>query len=94
MYGLYFSFTIKDAFIIVFTIEQSPTLGAHTDAHGCDIIVHGWAWVGIGLVHPCIQLQIGVKFSYAGNTLTKKRFGLKRAIVNNLLFVRSNQDLV
>jgi hypothetical protein len=32
-----------------------------THAHGCDIIVHGWAWVGIGCVHPCIQLQIGVK---------------------------------
>jgi hypothetical protein len=29
--------------------------------HGCDAIVHGWAWVGIGFVHPCIQLQIGVK---------------------------------
>ena len=34
--------------------HQSPTLGAHTHAHscpwvlgghGCDIIVHGWAWV-------------------------------------------------
>jgi hypothetical protein len=21
----------------------------------------GWAWVGINFVHPCIQLQIGVK---------------------------------
>jgi hypothetical protein len=21
----------------------------------------GWAWVGISFVHPCIQLQIGVK---------------------------------
>jgi hypothetical protein len=54
--------------------HQSPTLGAHThayahahpypwvlDGHGCDIIVHGWAWVGIGFVLPCIQLQIGVK---------------------------------
>jgi hypothetical protein len=30
--------------------------------HECDIIIHGWAWVGIGFVHPCIQLQIGVKF--------------------------------
>jgi hypothetical protein len=20
----------------------------------------GWAWVGMGFVHPCIQLQIGV----------------------------------
>jgi hypothetical protein len=29
--------------------------------HGCDITVHGWALVGIGFVHPCIQLQIGVK---------------------------------
>jgi hypothetical protein len=26
-----------------------------------DVIVHGWAWVGIGFVHPCIQLQIIVK---------------------------------
>jgi hypothetical protein len=43
---------------------HSPTLGAHTHAHAhgfCDVIVHGWAWVGIGFVHPCIQLQIGVK---------------------------------
>jgi hypothetical protein len=62
---------------------QSPTLGAHTHthAHGCDVIVHGWAWVGMGghgcdilswvgmgghgggirFMHPCIQLQIGVK---------------------------------
>jgi hypothetical protein len=22
----------------------------------------GWAWVGMGFVHPCIQLQIEVKF--------------------------------
>jgi hypothetical protein len=29
--------------------------------HGCNIIVHGWAWVGMGFVYPCIQLQIGVK---------------------------------
>jgi hypothetical protein len=51
-------------------MNQSPILGAHTHAHGfwvgmgamllfmgghgCDIIVHGF-------VHPCIQLQIGVK---------------------------------
>ena len=54
---------------------QSPTLGAHTHAyahvhpypwvlggHGCDAIVHGWTWVDIGFVHPCIQLQIRVKF--------------------------------
>jgi hypothetical protein len=54
--------------------NKSPTLGAHAHAHAhahpypwvlggheCDVIVHGWAWVGIGFVHPCIQLQIGVK---------------------------------
>ena len=29
--------------------------------HGCHIIVHGWPWWDIGFVHPCIQLQIGVK---------------------------------
>jgi hypothetical protein len=34
-------------------LEHSPTLGAHTHAHGF--------WVGIGFVHPCIQFQIGVK---------------------------------
>jgi hypothetical protein len=22
---------------------------------------HGWAWVGIGFTHPCIQFQVGVK---------------------------------
>ena len=33
-------------------------------------------------------------FSDARNMLTKKRSGLKPAIVNDLLFVRSNQDLV
>jgi hypothetical protein len=29
--------------------------------HGCNVIVHGWTWVGIGFVHPRIQLQIGDK---------------------------------
>ena len=37
------------------------THGFWVGMHGCDVIVHGWAWVGIGFVHPCIQLQIGVK---------------------------------
>jgi hypothetical protein len=52
--------------------DHRPTSGAHTHAHahpylwvvgghGCDVIVHGWAWVGIGFVHPYIKLQIGVK---------------------------------
>jgi hypothetical protein len=51
-------------------VKQIPTLGAHAHVHpcpwvlgghGCDAIIHGWAWVGISFVHPCIQLQIGVK---------------------------------
>jgi hypothetical protein len=29
--------------------------------HGCEIVDHGWAWIGICFVDPCIQLQIGVK---------------------------------
>jgi len=37
-----------------------------THAHGLwvgmgAVIIHGWAWVGISYVHPCIQLQIIVK---------------------------------
>jgi len=61
--------------VIGFSVHQSPTLGAHAHpypwvlgGHGCDVIVHGWAWVryycswvGMSFVHPCIQLQIGVK---------------------------------
>jgi len=65
--------------------------------HGCDIIVHGWAWVGIGFVHPCIPASNSKSesnFSDAWNTLTKKRSKMKPTIVNDLLFVRSNQDLV
>jgi len=40
-------------------VWQSPTLGAHTHAHpcpwvlgghGCDVIVHGWPWVGMGAI--------------------------------------------
>jgi hypothetical protein len=45
--------------------DQSPTLGAHTHAHahahahptpwvlgehGCDVIVHGWVWVDMGVI--------------------------------------------
>jgi hypothetical protein len=87
---------------------QSPTSGAHTHAHvhvhahahpcpwvlgghECDVIVHGWASV---LCIPASNSKSESNFSDAENTLTKKRFGLKPATVNDLLFVRSNQDLV
>ena len=56
---------------IIFGEVQSPTLGAHTHAampmpthtHG---FWRAWvrcygSWVGMGFVHPYIQLQIGVK---------------------------------
>jgi hypothetical protein len=52
---------------------------------------HGWALV---LCIPASKSKSGSNFSDAGNTLTKKRSGLKLATVNDLLFVRSNQDLV
>jgi hypothetical protein len=52
---------------------------------------HGWASV---LCIPASGSKSESNFSDAGNTLTKKRSGLKPAIVNDLLFVRSNQDLV
>jgi hypothetical protein len=72
--GLGFHWTALRSFgKVMRVVEPShPTLGAHTHAHahpypwvlgghGCDVIVHGWAWVNIGFVHPYIQLQIGVK---------------------------------
>ena len=88
-------------------MHQSPTLGAHAHGfwvgmgvmllfmgeHGCDIIIHGWA-VGTGLCIPASNSKLESNFSDAWNTLTKKRSGLKPTIVNDFLFVRSNQDLV
>jgi hypothetical protein len=59
--------------------------------HGRDIIVHGWASV---LCIPVSSSKLESNFSDARNTLTKKRSGLKSSTVNDLLFVRSNQDLV
>jgi hypothetical protein len=67
---------LKNIFLLLTKMgtQQSPTLGAHTHVHahahpwpwllgvhGCNIIIHGWAWVryysswvGICFVHPCI----------------------------------------
>ena len=59
--------------------------------HGCDIIVHGWASI---LCIPTSSSKSESNFLDAGNTLTKKRFGLKPTTVNDFLFVRSKQDLV
>ena len=90
----------RDHCILRATSHQSPTLGAHAHAHpypwvlgghGCDIIVHGWASV---LCIPASNSKSESNFSDAGNTLTKKRSGLKPTTMNDLLFVRSNQDLV
>ena len=52
---------------------------------------HGWGWV---LCIPTSNSKSGSNFSDVGNTLTKKRFGLKPTTTNDFLFVRSNQDLV
>jgi hypothetical protein len=62
--------------------------------HGCDIIVHEWAWVGISFVHPSIQLQIGFKLLECKEYANQEALRAKAKIVNDLLFVRSNQNLV
>ena len=43
---------------------------------------------------PASNSKSESNFTDARNTLTKKHSGLKPAIMNDLLFVRSNQDLV
>jgi hypothetical protein len=49
--------------------------------HGCDIIVHGQAWVGIGFVHRSLHtLQIGVKFLGCREYANQEAF---RAKANN-----------
>jgi hypothetical protein len=68
-------------------VEQSPTLGAHTHAHAH---AHPYPWVlgGHGWAYVLCILASNSKsesnFSDAGNILTKKRFGLKLATINNL----------
>jgi hypothetical protein len=69
--------------------------------HGCDTIVHGWAWAPIMsgvarsiLCIPASSSKSESNFSDGGNTLTKKHSRLKPTTMNDLLFVRSNQDLV
>jgi hypothetical protein len=71
-----------------------------TDAHGFWVGIgamllfmgrHGWASV---LCIPASSFKLESNFSDAGNTLTKKCSRLKSATLNDLLFVRSNQDLV
>jgi hypothetical protein len=68
----------------------------------------GWAWVRCYcswvrmsgrrwtsvLCIPASSSKSESSFSDVGNTLTKKRSGLKPTTMNDLLFVRSNQDLV
>jgi hypothetical protein len=52
---------------------------------------HGWASV---LCIPTSSSKSESNFSDAGNTLTKKRSRLEPTTVNDLWFVRFNQDLV
>ena len=78
------------------TEEQSPTLGAHTHAHpypwvlgghGWDVIVHGWAWVGMCFVQLCIQLQIGVKLFRCREYTNQEALRAEAKTVDDLLFV-------
>jgi hypothetical protein len=67
-------------------------LGAHAHAHGFWVLGgHGWALI---LCIPASNSKSESNFSDAGNTLTKKRSGLKPTTMNDILFVQSNQDLV
>jgi hypothetical protein len=84
-------------------VKQSPTLGAHAHAHahpwvlgghGCNVIVHGCAWVGIGFVHSCIQLQIIVKLLGCREYANQDALRTEANDSERLIFVRSNQDLV
>ena len=54
----------------------------------------GWAWVGIGFVYPCIQLQIGVKLLICREYANQEVLRAEAKTMNDLLFVRSNQNLV
>jgi hypothetical protein len=52
---------------------------------------HGWASI---LCISASNSKLESNFSDAGNTQNKKRSRLKLTTMNDLLFVRSNQDLV
>jgi hypothetical protein len=80
--------------------NQSPTLGAHTHAHahGCWVgmgamllFMGGHGWASVLCIHVS-NSKSESNFSDAENTLTKNRSGSKPTILNDLLFVRSNQD--
>ena len=53
-----------------------------------------WAWVGIGFVHPYIQLQIRVKLLGCKEYANQEALRAEGKTMNNLLFVRSNQNLM
>ena len=57
------------------------------------LFMGGYGWASV-LCIPTFNSKSESNFSDAGNTLTKTRSGLKPTTMNNLLFVRSNQDLV
>ena len=52
------------------------------------------SWVGIGFVHPCIQLQIRVKLPGCKEYANQEALRVEVKTVNDLLFIRSNQNLV
>ena len=52
-----------------------------------------WAWVGLGFVHPYIQLQIGVKLLGCREYANQEVFQAKANDNERHLFVQSNQDL-
>ena len=50
--------------------------------------------MGIDFVHLASSSKMDSNFSDVGNMLTKKRSELKPTTITDLLFVRSNKDMV
>jgi hypothetical protein len=57
------------------------------------LFMGGHGWTSVLCIHAS-NSKSESNFLDAGNALTKKRSELKPMIVNDFLFVRSNQDLV
>ena len=61
-----------------------------SDPHIPHHVAHG----AFGFVQPASNSKSESNFLDAWNKLTKKRFGLKPTTMKDILFVRSNQNLV
>ena len=84
-----FGFFDSNAIPWFMTISPSMYMG-----FGWAWVWYNYSWVGIGVVHPFIQLQIGVKLLGCRDYANQEALQAEAKIVNDLLFVQSNQNLV